>query len=171
VETSFATWHPNFWSGFARRGTVVPGGECVKKTAQNCKFSAQFASVFSTVCGSCSPKESCLGSCPGLGPSPFRSVRPALSMRDSFPKERAGAWHSERFSAASLTLLSRPRSLRSPRPARYEEWSGAFWLGAQTFRQKRALPVVQSARRDRRRWSGTRLHGATDHGRSARRPQ
>jgi hypothetical protein len=118
VETGFATWHPNFWSGFARRGTVVPGGECVKKTAQNCKFSAQFASVFSTVCGSCAPKETCLGSCLGLRPSPFRSVRPALGTRNSFPKEQAEAWHGEGFSAASPRLLSRPRSLRSlvPRP-------------------------------------------------------
>ena len=52
VETSFATWHPDFWSGFARRGTVVRGGECVKKTAENCKFPAKFAGLFSTVCGS-----------------------------------------------------------------------------------------------------------------------
>jgi hypothetical protein len=52
VETSFAAWHPDFWSGFARRGTVVPGGECVKKTAGNCKFPAEFATELSTVCGS-----------------------------------------------------------------------------------------------------------------------
>ena len=36
------SWHPDFWSGFARRGTVVPGGECVKKTARICKFLATF---------------------------------------------------------------------------------------------------------------------------------
>jgi hypothetical protein len=52
VETSFAAWHPDFWSGFARRGTVVPGGECVKKTAENCKFPAEFAIELSIVCGS-----------------------------------------------------------------------------------------------------------------------
>jgi hypothetical protein len=36
------SWHPDFWSGFARRGTVVPDGECVKKTAENWPFSAGF---------------------------------------------------------------------------------------------------------------------------------
>src|SRR6478609_4811795 len=45
VEERSATWHPNFWSGFARRGTVVPTGECVKKTARNCKFLVLFCSA------------------------------------------------------------------------------------------------------------------------------
>src|SRR6188472_4555115 len=37
---------PRFWSGFARRDTVVPGGECVKKTAENCKFPAKLRGPF-----------------------------------------------------------------------------------------------------------------------------
>src|ERR1041384_8877736 len=39
---AYRSWHPDLWSGFARRGTVVPGGEGVKKTAKKRRFSAHF---------------------------------------------------------------------------------------------------------------------------------
>jgi hypothetical protein len=53
VKLGFAAWHVAgtliFWSGFARRGTVVPGNECVKnrpKIANFLLFSRRLPGLF-----------------------------------------------------------------------------------------------------------------------------